>query len=111
MTNMLPDEPMQRITAVLETPPNIPVPGDFAARVMAKLPPPTRRRIVLSALPSPARYGRFALAAAMVLLVSATLLLAPLTRGSALWLTLQLVLLLQLGVLVFLFGWTRNRQF
>jgi hypothetical protein len=101
------DDLMKRITDALETHPEVTMPADFAARVMARVPAQTRR-ITLPAI-SRARYGRYALALAMLLILAAMLVFAPATRSSALWLTLQAMLFAQLAALVLWFGWLRHR--
>jgi hypothetical protein len=61
---------------------------------------------VLPALRAKTGFGRIAMIAAMLVLLAGTIALAPLTRGSSLWLMLQALLLAQLGTLVLVFGRT-----
>ena len=100
---------MQRITAALETAPEVQVPADFAARVAARVPQVKRRRLVVPSL-TPARYGRFATLVAMLVLLAAVLVFAPHTRGSILWTVLEAVLVMELGALVLWFGWLRRAR-
>jgi hypothetical protein len=100
---------MQRITAALETAPEVQVPADFAARVTARVPQVKSRRLVVPSL-TPARYGPFATLAAMVVLFLAILAFAPHTHNSVLWTVLQAVLLVELGALVLWFGWLRRAR-
>ncbi len=101
------DPMMEQMTTALETAPDVHVPEDFAARVMARIPEQKTRRMVVPALP-PARYGQFASVLGMVLIVAAMLYLAPQTRSSLTWLLMQGLLLAQLVCLVLWFG--RLRQ-
>jgi protein-S-isoprenylcysteine O-methyltransferase Ste14 len=96
-----------QITEALETAPNIPVPSDFAARVMARVPRQKTHRMAVPAI-AKARYGQAALVLAMVLLVAAMLYLAPETRTSNTWLLLQGLLLAQLAFLAIWFGHLRQ---
>jgi hypothetical protein len=101
------DPLMTEITAALETAPDMHIPSDFAARVMARIPQKKTHRIVVPALP-PARYGQFASVLGMVLIVAAMLYLAPQTRSSLTWQLLQGLLLAQLVCLVLWFGHLRQ---
>jgi hypothetical protein len=100
------DPLMQQITAALETSPSVQVPSDFAARLMARVPQQKQRRIVVPAI-SRARYGRYAILAAMLLILVAMLVYAP-RSTSNMGLIIQFTLLAELAALALWFGSLRK---
>ena len=104
------DIEMDRIVQALETAPDVAMPDNFAARVIARVPRQPQRRFVLrQAMQTEARIGRRLALAALVLLVGSMLLLAPHTAGSEIWLLLQAVLFTQLVALLLWMGISYKR--
>ena len=104
------DSEIDGIMQALERPPEIAVPNDFAARVMARVPQQPRRRYVLrQALQTEARLGRKLAFVAMLILVAGMILLAPHTSASETWLLLQGVLFAQLVALLLWLGISYKR--
>jgi hypothetical protein len=73
-----------RILRVLETPPRLEIPADFAARVARQLPP------LPVAILSPARYGYRAGAACLFVLLALILVFARRAMGTSIfWLSME----------------------
>lgn len=104
------DIEMDRLIQALEAPPSVPVPDDFSARVMARVPLQRQRRYVLrQSLQKEAHVGRSLVFVALLVLVAAMLVLAPHTTGSETWMVLQGVLFIQLVALVLWIGISYRR--
>ena len=105
------DEFNASLLRALETPPQIVAPQDFAARVMARIPqePKTRQRFanVVSTAPG---YGRKAIFGALAVLVAIMFVVTPAAGTSRVWMTLELVLLAQLGIFVLWLGFSRRNS-
>lgn len=103
------DEFNAALLRALETPPQIVVPQDFAARVMARIPqePKARQRFTNAASTAPG-YGRKAIFGALAVLVAIMFLVTPAAGTSRIWMTLELVLLAQLGIFVLWLGLSRH---
>lgn len=99
------DEFSAAVLRALETPPQIAAPQDFAARVMGRIPQVAkpRPRFANAVLTAP-DYGRKAIFVALGLLLALMLVITPATRTSSTWMTFQMVLLTQFGVLVLWLG-------
>jgi len=97
---------LKQMTNALETAPDVQVPGDFAARVMARVPQQKRRHIVMPAI-ARARYGRFAMLAAMACILIAMVAFAP-EGSSSMGILIESALLAQLAALVLWFGRLRD---
>ncbi len=82
-----------RILRVLETPPRLEIPSDFAARVARQLPP-----LPLPVL-SPARYGYRAAVACLVVLLALILAFARRAMGtSVFWLSMESLFCVQFAL-------------
>jgi hypothetical protein len=105
------DTEMEAIIKALESAPDVAVPDDFAARLMARVPQQqTQRRYVLMQTPqAESHVGRTLAFAALLVLVVGMLLLAPHTPGSETWLLLQGLLFAQLVALLLWMGISYKR--
>jgi len=99
------DEFNVALLRALEASPQIAAPKDFAARVMARVPQESkpRQRFANAVFTAP-EYGRRAIFVALGLLLVLMLAISPATRTSSTWMTFQMVLLAQFGVLVLWLG-------
>ena len=101
------DIAMDRMVQALEAAPDVPVPDDFAARLMARVPVQRQRRYVLrQPWKVQPRVGRTLAAAALVLLLAGMVIAAPRTTGSTEWLLLQSLLFAQFAALLLWLGWS-----
>lgn len=101
---------MDRLIQALEAAPSAPVPDDFSARVMTRLPQQPQRRYVLrQSLHTEAHVGRSLALAALLVLVVGMLVLAPHTASSGTWLLLQGLLFVQLVGLLLWMGISYKR--
>lgn len=109
MTKDAQDEFNAALLRALETPPQIVAPQDFAARVMACVPqePKARHRFTNASFTAPG-YGRKAIFGALAVLVAIMFAVTPVAGTSRIWMTLELVLLAQLGVFVLWLGFSRR---
>lgn len=104
------DSQMSAITSALEAKPDVPVPDDFAARMMARLPEgQTHRLSVPVSVTSGSQFGRLAAYVSLVLLLAGMAVLAPRAQDSAVWLSLQGLLFLQFCALLLWAGMSRRR--
>ncbi len=110
MSHTEPDKTMQSIIEALETAPHVNVPDDFAARVMARLPQQSTRRLRMPALPARSHYGRTAAVTCMVILVVAMVVLAPHTMQSRTLGYMQALLFAQLAALLLWIGLNRSHS-
>jgi hypothetical protein len=104
------DNEMEQIVKALESAPDVAVPDDFAARLMARVPEqPHRRYVIPQTLQTDSHVGRTLTFAALLVLIAGMLLLAPHTVRSATWLMLQGVLFAQLVALLLWMGISYKR--
>ena len=104
------DIEMDRILQALETPPDVTVPDDFTARLMARVPHQPQRRFVLrQSLQTEGQFGRRLAFVALLVIVAGMLLMAPHTAGSETWLLLQGLLFVQLVALLLWMGISYKR--
>lgn len=109
------NEPQDKLTAALlqtlETAPEITVPSDFTARMMARIPQQQtapRRHFADAVIKAPS-YGRKAIFGALVVLVVLMFAFTPIARTSYnSWTTIELVLLAQLSVFVLWLGFSKR---
>ncbi len=98
------DDAEEQLVRALEKAPAVPIPDDFAARVMARIPHQPRRGYVLRGSFRKSRLGSLLLLMAMLVLVAGMLLAAPYTKDSSTWLILQGLLFAQLAALLLWVG-------
>ncbi len=103
------DGEIDRIVQALETAPHVPMPDDFTARVMARVPRQRQRHYVLLQSLRETHVGRSLAFAALLTLVAGMCLLAPYTTGSEVWLLVQGVLFAQLTGLLLWMGISYKR--
>jgi hypothetical protein len=104
------DPLMTDITTVLEVPPQVAVPQDFSARLMARLPQqPHKRYRIPDGMPARAQYGRITTLASVGLLLMAMLLVGLLTQPSLARTLMQTTLFVQFcAVLLWMaLGWRK----
>ena len=104
-----PHEPQDKLTAALlqalETAPQVSVPSDFTARLMARIPqqPRPRRRFADAVITAPS-YGRKAIFGALIVLTILMFAFTPAAGTSRTWMTMELVLLVQFSAFVLWLG-------
>jgi hypothetical protein len=109
-TNEQQDKFTAALLQALETPPQVNVPSDFTARMMARIPQreQPRSRFANAVITAPS-YGRKATVVALVVLVVLMFAFTPAAAGKPnTWTTIELVLLIQLSVFVLWLGFSRR---
>jgi len=81
-----------RITLILETPPQLVIPPDFAARVAAQMPPLTQVRL------TPRGYGRNAAIISMCVLLALIFVFAHRAGASPLWTSMEWIFCVQFAL-------------
>jgi hypothetical protein len=98
-----------RISRALETPPQLSIPADFAAKLARQLP---QLALTPAVMVTPARHGRNAAIVSMLVLLVLIFSFAPrVTGNSHLWLSMELVYCAQLVLLALWLGTRHARPF